>query len=397
MNILIISPIYPDGKTGANFTKVVHYFAKEWKNIGHNVRVINLPSYFPKLFYYAPENVKKFIAKKFGTPLPDKQTSEIEEYIIEGIPVIRIPMFKIFPGTRNSTKILNNTYEIIHQKLQTLNYVPDVIVAHWTEPSLYFVDRLKKQYSVPTLVVSHLSRIKHFQTSIPSVDMWGYRSISCAQDLKKQYPEINFSFRCHSGIPEYFLEGLKPRNFEVINDYIYVGMMLPRKYPDVVIDIISELYDPDDNFSLELIGNGSMLDDLRDKVFKMNYQSKISLPGRIPREEIKDKLDKAQVFIMISKDEVYGLVYLEAMARGCITIASKGEGMDGIIEHGRNGFLIEAGNRVELKSIIEHIKCLSSQERLKISQNAIKTAQSYTNSKVALDYLNQVSKLVTNV
>ena len=42
---------------------------------------------------------------------------------------------------------------------------------------------------------------------------------------------------------------------------------------------------------------------------------------------------------MISQGEAFGLVYLEAMARGCITIASRGEGFDGIIKDGINGFL----------------------------------------------------------
>ena len=44
------------------------------------------------------------------------------------------------------------------------------------------------------------------------------------------------------------------------------------------------------------------------------------------------------VWIMISKNETFGLVYLEAMARGCITIGSRNQGIDGVINHGVNGF-----------------------------------------------------------
>lgn len=46
-------------------------------------------------------------------------------------------------------------------------------------------------------------------------------------------------------------------------------------------------------------------------------------------------------FIMISKNEAFGLVYLEAMSAGCITIASRGEGFDGVIIHGVNGFYVK--------------------------------------------------------
>ena len=55
---------------------------------------------------------------------------------------------------------------------------------------------------------------------------------------------------------------------------------------------------------------------------------------------------------MISKEETFGLVYLEAMSMGCITIASKNEGMEGIIIDGENGFLCTAGDDDELASII---------------------------------------------
>ena len=46
--------------------------------------------------------------------------------------------------------------------------------------------------------------------------------------------------------------------------------------------------------------------------------------------------------------KTFGLVYLEAMARGCITVASRDEGFDGIIQDGVNGFLCKSGDETEL-------------------------------------------------
>ena len=101
----------------------------------------------------------------------------------------------------------------------------------------------------------------------------------------------------------------------------------------------------------------------------------------------------SDVFIMISKDEVFGLVYLEAMARGCITIASKNEGMEGIIIDGYNGFLCEAGNHDELCKIIRIINDLPKEKINEISQNAINTARKYTDEAVAAQYINNVENL----
>lgn len=397
MNILVITPIYPEQGIGENFTKVVHYFTKEWLNLGENVMVVSIPSYFPKLFYFAPDCVKRIINQKFGSALPEKQYSLIERYTIEDVPVLKVPLFKLFPGLKISKKVLNKAVLTIKNHLLESNFKPDIIVAHWTEPSLYFVDQIKKFYSVPSVVVAHVNYIKHYKELISSVDVWGYRRFSCINDFKRLYPEIKFSFRCHSGIPDFFLENLKDRSFDTVNSFIYVGMMLPRKHPDAVIKSITDIFQPDDDFQLNLIGNGSMLNELRKYVEHLNYSPKIHLPGRLEREKIRTELDKSQVFIMISEDEVYGLVYIEAMARGCITIASKGEGMDGIIENGKNGFLIEAGNTEQLTSVIRHIQNLTSQQRKQISLNAIETARTLTNRKVALDYLSELKKLVNNV
>lgn len=108
---------------------------------------------------------------------------------------------------------------------------------------------------------------------------------------------------------------------------------------------------------------------------------------------MQQQLREHDIFVMISKQETFGLVYLEAMAAGCITIASRGEGFDGIIQDGVNGFLCEAGNWHELSRIITHICELSSGDLCKISEAAQKTALELTDEKAAFKYINSVEKL----
>ena len=107
-------------------------------------------------------------------------------------------------------------------------------------------------------------------------------------------------------------------------------------------------------------------------------------------------VDKSQVFVMISQGEAFGLVYLEAMARGCITIASRGEGFDGIIKDGINGFLCEAGNADELASIISKIRKMSNDSLQFISKKAKSTAESLTDVKAARYYIDAVESMFKN-
>lgn len=78
------------------------------------------------------------------------------------------------------------------------------------------------------------------------------------------------------------------------------------------------------------------------------------------------------------------------MSMGCITIASRNEGMEGIIEDGINGFLCKAGDEIELGKIIDKINELSQDEIARISQNARMTARKLTDSKVAEYYVNSI-------
>ena len=103
-------------------------------------------------------------------------------------------------------------------------------------------------------------------------------------------------------------------------------------------------------------------------------------------------MDEIETFIMISDNETFGLVYLEAMSRGCIVIASKNGGVDGIIKDGYNGFLCEQGNKDELINICKNIRNMTIQEKKKISENAIETAFKFKDSEVARKYIENIIK-----
>ena len=129
------------------------------------------------------------------------------------------------------------------------------------------------------------------------------------------------------------------------------------------------------------------MENLKALTSKYSLYDHVHFWGRIPREQVIRIMNETDCFIMVSKFETFGLVYLEAMAKGCITIASKNEGMDGIIRNGENGFLCEAGNWKDLKRTIDMINSLSSENKQKISDNARKTAVTLTDRKVAIHYL----------
>lgn len=141
---------------------------------------------------------------------------------------------------------------------------------------------------------------------------------------------------------------------------------------------------------MHYVGGGQQKESIEGRIAYYGMKDIVAMHGKIDRDRILDLYDQSDCMIMISKGEAYGLVYLEAMARGCITIASRDEGMDGVIRDGYNGFLCAAGDADELAIIIDRINKMSKEEKERISANAIQTARELSDKLVAEKYLNNV-------
>jgi len=96
---------------------------------------------------------------------------------------------------------------------------------------------------------------------------------------------------------------------------------------------------------------------------------------------------------MVSAPETFGLAYLEAMAKGCIVIGAIGHGVDGIIQHQKNGFLVEPGDKDALKKVLDEILVLHEDKREELAGMARKTILELTEKKVSDAYLAKLNEI----
>jgi glycosyltransferase involved in cell wall biosynthesis len=73
--------------------------------------------------------------------------------------------------------------------------------------------------------------------------------------------------------------------------------------------------------------------------------SKVELAGARPHEEIPQYLAAADVFILPSYREAFGIAYLEAMAAGLLVVGVRDQGPSAFIEHGISGLLVRHATR----------------------------------------------------
>ena len=113
----------------------------------------------------------------------------------------------------------------------------------------------------------------------------------------------------------------------------------------------------------------------------------VTFHGQMKRDDAQKIVREADCLIMVSSREAFGLVYIEAMAKGCVIVGTRGQGIDGIVKHGENGFLCKARDVDGLADVIKTIVALPKEQLKQISQKAVSTANDMTDRKVAERYI----------
>lgn len=403
MNILVLTNEYPnENYPKPDWTWVVPYFCREWIKQGHRVIVINNAGIFPKVYYYVASFAGKLIASIYDVSVNGlSETGWNREFSFDdkGVVVLNLPMKKWIPGGEYSDRVIIQQIKKILSLLKDKEFKPDVITGHWLNPQLRLVVELGRQYkSAKTTLVFHgdygkKNCKKHFaERYIREIDHVGCRSKQACIKIVDYLPVKNKVFLCPSGVPdEYVSKDLIIKETNSVLRILSVGRLVKYKNLDVIIDAL-DVITPHVEYHMEIAGEGPLKNELQKKINYVKLSEKIYLLGKLPRETIQEKMRMADVFVLISKRETFGLVYLEAMLQGCIVIASYGGGVDGIIVDGENGFLCNEGDKNNLVQIIQSIYLMSSEQKMRISINAQLTAKEYTNSKVALNYLSEISK-----
>tara|TARA_B100000989_G_scaffold166659_1_gene124596 strand:- start:10410 stop:11522 length:1113 start_codon:yes stop_codon:yes gene_type:complete len=123
------------------------------------------------------------------------------------------------------------------------------------------------------------------------------------------------------------------------------------------------------DFEIDLIGTGSLEQNLKDKAIKNN--TKVNFLGKLNNEEILELLNKYKFYISSSFFEGNPKSTLEAMAAGCIVFASDIPNHVELINDKKNGFIFPL-NMENFKDYFE--KEISRNDLNLISNNAKKIA-----------------------
>ncbi|MBX2818699.1 MAG: N-acetyl-alpha-D-glucosaminyl L-malate synthase BshA [Rhodothermaceae bacterium] len=155
---------------------------------------------------------------------------------------------------------------------------------------------------------------------------------------------------------------------------VHVSNFRPVKNAKQVVEIMHRL--KQDNYSLKLllVGDGPDRVPAEHLARELGIYDDILFMGK--QEAVQDILSIADVFVMPSGSETFGLAALEAMACGVPVVASNIGGLPELVDHGENGFLCPLGN---VDAFAERIRQIVSSDTLqqKMGDAARQKAKDY--------------------
>ena len=111
----------------------------------------------------------------------------------------------------------------------------------------------------------------------------------------------------------------------------------------------------DGDFIYDIYGEGPDQARLQNILSTLKIRDKVHFKGYLAYQEVPETLVRYDLFVLPSFREMFGRVYIEAMACGLPVIGAKNCGIDGYIENGVQGFLVNHQDVDEIAAAIRSL------------------------------------------
>jgi glycosyltransferase involved in cell wall biosynthesis len=228
----------------------------------------------------------------------------------------------------------------------------DVIHAHAPLPCGHAAALLSRELGIPFVVTVH--GLDAFSTK----QVGGYAGRWCQRMTRWVYRSARQVICISEKVREQVLEGSAPLNTEVIYNgvdprafapleeraaadvVLSVGNLIPIKGHELLLRAIAAIHHRFPDLSCDIIGDGPERSRLDALGADLKLADKVRFLGRRNRAAVAEAMQGCTIFALPSRYEGLGCVYLEAMSAGKAVIACRGQGIEEVIVHGSNGWLV---------------------------------------------------------
>ncbi len=350
MNLYIIPAWYPQNEndvTGIFFREQTQALAER----GHNVTVIHIEPISVTQVMSNPwhseriwqDGLVRTIFHKVIIPIPGKFGDLQDKYISN--------LFH---------KIIKKQIE--KDKLEGIPS-PDLIHAHVSHSCAYYCIEAAKKLPLPLVVTEHYSGLvlgtasdKDYARVANTIEHSNAFIFVGSNFQKNVCERLSIEKQTNVVFNMVDTDAYHIDNNDRAQEFTFLSAchLTPNKSIDLVIKAFNRAFDKDTPVRLIVAGDGIAMNDLKELTNKLDENHRISFFGRYKKEQAKDLFSTSNAFVLTSKVETFGIVYLEALASGIPCIGTKGQGADDIINE-TNGYTVEYGNIDELADRMKYL------------------------------------------
>lgn len=182
-----------------------------------------------------------------------------------------------------------------------------------------------------------------------------------------EYPDI-----------ESIIEAKKP------NSIMWCARFIDWKHPEIPVEIAKRLRADGYDFSLNMIGNGELLEETRRRITDAGLEGCVFAPGAVKASEVRRYMEESEIFLFTSdRNEGWGAVLNESMNSACAVVANGAIGaVPFLVKNGENGFIYKDG---DIDDIYRKVKLLldDREKRIGVSKSAYLTIKDEWNAENA--------------
>jgi glycosyltransferase involved in cell wall biosynthesis len=161
------------------------------------------------------------------------------------------------------------------------------------------------------------------------------------------------------------------QNKNTVLEIVTIARLHWIKGLDYTLEALSMVNQKGIHFHYTIIGDGNDKERLQFMVHQLGLADRISFAGKLSPEEVKNKLQTADLYLQYSNQEGFCNAVLEAQAMGKICIVSDAEGLSENVLDTITGFVVPKRNPLSLANKIMEVLRLSEVEKNTIKANAV--------------------------
>lgn len=324
MKILILNYEYPPLGGGAGI--VTKHLAEEFVKNNHEVTIIST-------WFYG----------------------ESEYYTDNNLTIVRLKSKRKYTYASNPVEMfswMQHAKKYFNENRSGISF--DICLANFTLPGGEVANYLKREFSIPYVILSHghdipwsypkimffwhllfYKRIKNICIDAEKIVLLSEETkIMADKFLGLKFADKNRVFSNGLYITN-FRQGFKGKQLKIL----FIGRLVTQKAPMVFLEAIKNIQDAGIPYEAQIIGDGELKGKMKEYAAKNNLQH-VSFRGKLSHAAVLENLSHANLLVSTSESEGMSLAILEAISSGVYVIATDVSGNNKMIIDNINGNIV---------------------------------------------------------